>query len=503
MVPLRLTETLVRRAHGSKLASFPTSIVETSKQLILDGIAVSVAGAQEAPIVRYLKYATGSAAKLQGEHTVIQSSHRLPPMNAATVNGMMMHVLDYEPMWHPPTHAVSPLLPSLLAACQLGESEVSGSDLLRAFAASIEFQGRLRVGNEKGANIGTFVQHPPGFVGCVSSALGAGMLLGLSEPQLRCAVGIATSRMSGLMGNVGTDTKCAHCGLAAGNGLEAALLAREGFTANQDMLEHPRGFLQAVYPDGYDLEIAAKDFLTEDADAWRMQKPGFAVKYFPAHYSQQFVITNALELGAMLRAAGKSAADIESITIRTPRYDYVNRPSPATGIEGKFSMQFNAVAALLDGDVGLTTYTNASVQRPEVQALLSKVQLQVEEDRKNHLVNMELNIDVRAVDGTVYKSTNPWPRGHWNCTVPKLALVQEKAQKCFDYAGVSAPRGSHIIDSIVELEKLTSPELKTVVNLLGAQDANEDAASAPQSMFESGFHNVETSQTPTRQVEAV
>lgn len=133
-------------------------------------------------------------------------------------------------------------------------------------------------------------------------------------------------------------------------------------------------------------------------------------------------------------------------------------------------MQYNAVVALLDGDVGLTTYTNASVQRPEVQALLGKVQLQVEDDRKNHLVNMELNIEVRDVDGAVYKSSNPWPRGHWNCTVPKLLLTQEKAQKCFDYAGVSTMRGSRIIDSIVALEELSSSELRAVVELLGAQD---------------------------------
>lgn len=205
-----------------------------------------------------------------------------------------------------------------------------------------------------------------------------------------------------------------------------------------------------------------------------MEQPGFAVKYFPAHYSQQFVITNALEVGTLLKAAGKSAADIESITIRTPRYDYVNRPSPSTGIEGKFSMQYNAVAALLDGDVSLTTYTDSSVQRPEVQALLRKVQLQVEDDRLNHLVNMELNIDVRDVDGAVHKSSNPWPRGHWNCKVPKLMLVQEKAQKCFDYAGVSSMRGSHIIDSIVALEQLSSSELKTVVGLLGVQDVQQN-----------------------------
>jgi len=401
----------------------------------------------------------------------------------SSAHGMMVHVLDYEPMWHPPTHAVSPLLPALLSACELGE-EVSGQDFLRAFAAAIEFQGRLRVGNERQANIGTFVQHPPGFVGCVSAALGAGMLLGLSELQLRYAVGIATSRVSGLMGNVGSDTKCSHCGFAAGNGLEAALLARDGFTANADMLEHPRGFLQAVYPDGYDMEIAAKDFLSEDADTWRMEQPGFAVKYYPAHYSQQFVVTNALEVGTLLRAAGKSVADIQSITIRTPRYDYVNRPSPATGIEGKFSMQFNSVAALLDGDVGLTTYTDASVQRPEVQALLSKVQIQVEDDRKNHLVNMELNIDVRDTDGNVYKSSNPWPRGHWNCTVPKLMLVQEKAQKCFDYAGVSGMRGSHIIDSIVALDKLSSADLTAVVKLMGAQD-DVESLGVPQSILES------------------
>ena len=166
------------------------------------------------------------------------------------------------------------------------------------------------------------------------------------------------------MGNVGTDTKSLHCGLAAANGLESAVMAKSGFTANMDMLEHPRGFLSGFYgADEYDLDAAEQDFLASaleigDAalDKWRMWNPGFATKYYPAHYSMQYVITNALDLRQQLQSAGFSPNEVETLTIHAPRYDYVNRPRPETGIEGKFSQQFCAAVALLDGDVTLETF---------------------------------------------------------------------------------------------------------------------------------------------------
>ncbi len=48
---------------------------------------------------------------------------------------------------------------------------------------------------------------------------------------------------SGLKANFGTMTKPFHVGQCARNGLYAALLAREGLSANPAAMEDPQGFL--------------------------------------------------------------------------------------------------------------------------------------------------------------------------------------------------------------------------------------------------------------------
>jgi 2-methylcitrate dehydratase PrpD len=94
--------------------------------------------------------------------------------------------------------------------------------------------GTGRAGGQYEPRAQTF--HPPGIVGVIGSAVGSAYLLGLDVERIRHAVGIAASRATSLIGNIGTMTKCAHCGAAAAAGLDdAALLAARGFTANPDI----------------------------------------------------------------------------------------------------------------------------------------------------------------------------------------------------------------------------------------------------------------------------
>ena len=81
--------------------------------------------------------------------------------------------------------------------------------------------------------------------GTVAAAVGAGvtsgLLLGLSEPQLRAAVGICATQAAGLRAAAGTGAFPLQVGKAAFNGVEAALLARAGFTAPAEPLDGRRG----------------------------------------------------------------------------------------------------------------------------------------------------------------------------------------------------------------------------------------------------------------------
>ena len=81
--------------------------------------------------------------------------------------------------------------------------------------------------------------------GTVAAAIGAsvtaGLLLGLTEPQLRAALGICATQAAGLAAAEGTPAFALQVGKAAFNGVEAALLARAGLTAPDEPLDGRRG----------------------------------------------------------------------------------------------------------------------------------------------------------------------------------------------------------------------------------------------------------------------
>jgi 2-methylcitrate dehydratase PrpD len=81
--------------------------------------------------------------------------------------------------------------------------------------------------------------------GTVAAAIGAGvtagLLVDLAGPRLRAAIGICATQAAGLRAAEGTDAFAVQVGKAAFNGVEAALLARAGFTAPAEPLDGRRG----------------------------------------------------------------------------------------------------------------------------------------------------------------------------------------------------------------------------------------------------------------------
>ena len=88
--------------------------------------------------------------------------------------------------------------------------------------------------------------HITGSCGVLGSAAACGRLLGLSEQQMRWALGNAASQPVGLKVQFGSMTKSFHAGRAAQNGLTAALLAAQNYTADNAALEGKDGWGQAV-----------------------------------------------------------------------------------------------------------------------------------------------------------------------------------------------------------------------------------------------------------------
>jgi 2-methylcitrate dehydratase PrpD len=295
-----------------------------------------------------------------------------------------VHVLDFEPMWLPPTHSVSPVLPVALALAQ--SRGHTGREVITAVARGMELQGRIQyAANQFEPEKLRF--HPPGVAGVMGAAATGGALLGLDEQKLAWALGIAASRAGAVLANVGTMTKSTHCGHAASCGLDAALLAASGFTANAEIFETRRGFCDTFFPEGLDAER-----LLAFGQPFRVVDPGLAIKNFPSQFATHWSVTAGLALHPQIR----DKSSIERVVIHAPVMAYIDRPRPSHGHEGKFSFQYTAAAALLDGRVGIDTFTDERRFSPDMEALLSKIELRQDPAIAGEWLNMRLTIEAQA-----------------------------------------------------------------------------------------------------------
>lgn len=384
--------------------------------LLLDGIAVAAAGAHEPGPALMAELARSQHAP--GAATVIghQLSASVPV--AARINGMSMHVLDFEPMWNPPNHAMSPLLPALLALAEQREARLAtaqGGPLLRALAKGIEAQGRLRLSSRQ-FEPALLRMHPPGVVGSIAAAIACADLLGLDAEAATMAVGIAASRTGGILANVGSQTKALHCGDAAANGVEAALMAEKGFTANADALGGPRGWGYAFFGENFDQE----SLLTPIGEG-RALVPGPSWKLYPSQFGTHFGITAALDARAQL--TNFQASEIARIELRVPPMPYIDRPQPVTGLDGKFSWQYTATLALLDGKVEPATFTNERRFSADVEMLLQRFVLINDPAITGKFDDMHVVITVHLNNGTSVSARCDTPLGSWSRPVGSELIV--------------------------------------------------------------------------------
>jgi aconitate decarboxylase len=103
----------------------------------------------------------------------------------------------------------------------------------------------------------------------------------------------------------------------------------------------------------------------------RVLTPGPAWKLFPSQYATHFVITAALDC----RAEIADPASIRRVEILTPIMPYIDRPNPTSGLDGKFSLQYCVVVALLDARLNLDSFSDTRRFAEDAKHLLAATQL--------------------------------------------------------------------------------------------------------------------------------
>lgn len=361
-----LTQALGHFVARFDAAALPACAAPLVRRGLADTWGVLCAGRDEPVVGHALAMATTGPA---GEADVLAGRARASAPDAALVNATAAHALDYDDTGldgHPSV---------VLAPAVLAEAEALGRnwrELRAAYVAGYETWAELLARDaDKHHGKGW---HPTAVFGTVAAAAAGARLRGLDGPTTAHALGIAASMAAGLVANFGSMTKPLQVGLAARNGLLAARLAARGLTASPDALESPRGFLAALSPMGR----VDRDRPLSAGAPWQIERQGLNVKRYPVCYALHRAVDAALTLHPQLPDGGAEVERIE-VTLGRLQAAMLRAPRPTTALDAKFSAEFALACALARGRLGLAELRDDVVNGPELQALLRRVQVQVDD----------------------------------------------------------------------------------------------------------------------------
>jgi 2-methylcitrate dehydratase PrpD len=440
---------LAERVAALNFEDLPDAAVGWARVGILDTLGVTIAGSRE-PAAELAAAALDSGA---GPSLILGTRKRITPLDAALINGTASHALDFDDCnntlgGHPSAPVVSALLP---LAEQLGST---GADFVNAYIAGFEVETKIGLA----VNLHHYTKgwHPTATLGVFGAAAACARLLELDTAKIATALALAASFASGLKANFGTMAKPLHVGHAARNGLLAARLAQQGYSANAaNVFEHKQGFLDVFNgPGTYDTARAVSAW----AQPLDIVEPGIAIKQYPCCGATHPAVDAMLDIVRQHRPRPEDVERIDA-AIHSRRLAHTNRPNPNSALDAKFSLQYVMARALTDGHIGLADFENNAYLDPAVASLLRRVSVAAYDETGigNFPADKHFggHVAVTLRDGTVLRSQVEQPLGRTSANPLPAELLREKfilcAQTVLRHDAVAA-----IADAVENVEGLSS-----------------------------------------------
>ena len=307
---------------------------------------------------------------LGGKSTIIGTSYRVAPSEAAFVNAILGHGLVREDMH---TRSVSHLgvviFPTLLALAE--RRPVTGSDFILAAVCGYEIGGA--VGAALADKDFVRLHRPTGTSGPIGAAGAGSILLGLSEDAMVSAVGLAANTVSGFneWPYAGGDEMFFQAGFAARNAVTSVELAELGAFTSDTAFDGRAGLFAAL--NRSDRVSAAMPF-SED----KLEIMSVFYKPAPACNYAQTPSQAALALAAQ---DGIQSKDVASIRVKCSAaafaYPGCNSAGPFERIlQAKMSIHYCVAATLVQGKIAEGNYRLLS--DPEVMRLVAATAVEVD-----------------------------------------------------------------------------------------------------------------------------
>jgi 2-methylcitrate dehydratase PrpD len=422
---------LGRWAADITLEDVPAPVVERALLHVLDCVGLAYAASN----FDFAKRALATVSEFgPGDSVVIGHSQRLSRRDAALINGILVHGLDFDDTHLPGVvHASASAFPTALAVA--GHRHLPGRDLLLGYLLGVEVAARVGAAANSGFHEQGF--HPTGLVGAFGSAVAASRLGGLNAAGIAGAQGLVGSTASGVMEFLatGASTKRMHPGWAATAGITAAEFARHGFETPPEVYEGRYGLYTLHTPAGWpiDLDKAVAGL----GDTWEMLKVG--IKPYPVcHFTHAFADA-ALELRTKHQLRSE---DIESVTCLVPStiVPVVCEPAeakltPRSDYDAKFSLPYIVATVLTRGRFTLEELEAPALQDPDSLALAQKVSYEIDPN-STFPKYFHGEVIIRTTDGRELRHREDANRGSEERPLP----VADIEAKFYDNMAIGANR---------------------------------------------------------------
>lgn len=422
-----VTLTLARYAVKAAYADIPEKVRKEGVRTLVNWLGAALGGSSHEAV----NDAVAALAPLAGpaQASLVGRKERFDIRTAAFINGIASHVLDYDDT-HLKTviHPSVVICPALLAAAEW--KPVNGKDFLAAQIVGTE--AALRVGNAVYPNHYDVGWHITGTAGVFGAAVAVGRLLGLTEQQMVYALGLAASQPVGLRESFGSMNKSFNPGAAASAGILAALLASKGFDSSPAMIEARRGWANTI--------STKQDYgqITEGLGT-RFEAALNTYKPFPCG----IVLHPPIDAALRLRRANKidpAAIDRVELKVHPLVLELTGKPTPADGLESKFSVYHAVAVAIIEGAGGLKQFSDRAAKDPAVLALRAKVKPVVTQGIHEEQVDMTIVMKDgtkfhQFIEHAVGSVEAPLSDADLNAKVTELAdgiLPAAQAKKAFD-----------------------------------------------------------------------
>lgn len=449
-INIQLSEASMEKTISRRMAEFsinlkfdqlPMEVIHEAKRYLYDsiGCAYGAMDTKDVLIIRNIYKEMGG----KEEAHVIGFGDKIPAVNAALVNSLMIRSLDFNDIYwkEDPSHP-SDIIPAALSTGELMNKSMK--EAIVAIVLAYEFEQRLcefavpgiRERKWHHATLTQFV-----------SPIVAGKMLDLTIDQMVNAIGISGSHNY----TIGCPTagkltmmKNTVDPMAAQAGVFAALMAKRGFTGTEAVFEGKEGFMDCFF--GWDaknqklnpVKMQGREGI--DEWSWNINKlfDGLGRKFKILECSMKAFPTEALthtHISAALKLVitNKISYDqIESVIITTiaRACDILFDPHkyrPDSRETADHSLPYCIAAALVDQKITTQSFADTKLKDPRIWEVIDKIKGEASvEFEKMFPEKQPSRVTIKTKDGREFSEYLEYPKGD-----PREPMTEEDLDNKF------------------------------------------------------------------------